>query len=445
MNILFLTSFFPPTHNAGTEKRTLGYAAQLLEMGHDVQVICAGDWDKGNQYWNGMREENYLGIKVRRVDLNWTLAPDANRFLYRNHLTAEGMKQWVAEIKPDLIHITSCYSLSASVIETIKELNIPMVLTLTDFWFICPKHTLLRFDETLCDGRTSNWECLDCMLSSNNSYQKMRPILKNDLAAAGIEWVSRQPSISNYRGFRGMALNMGERKAYLQDMITIPDEVIAPSAYLKEIFAASGATRDIRVIPSGHDLSWLESANHPEPSEKINIGFIGQITPIKGLHVLLDAFKTSSPMEKAKLSIYGPYERDSVYRDTIQRSINGNAESIFIRGSFPHDRLGEVLSEIDVLVVPSLWHENNPRVIQEAYAAHTPVIASNVGGMSEFVEHERNGLLFERNNEIDLARQLSRIINEPNLLQNLRDGITPVKTIESEVEELIMLYKELVR
>jgi glycosyltransferase involved in cell wall biosynthesis len=177
----------------------------------------------------------------------------------------------------------------------------------------------------------------------------------------------------------------------------------------------------------------------------INFGFIGQITPIKGLHVLIDAFNTNNFIVKAKLIIYGSYDHDPIYRERIEQSINGHTESISLRGSFSHEQLDEVLSEIDVLIVPSLWHENNPRVIQEAFAAQTPVVASNVGGMSEFVEHEVNGLLFERNNEIDLAKQLSRIINEPDLLPRLQEGIKPVKTIETEVEELILFYKELIR
>jgi glycosyltransferase involved in cell wall biosynthesis len=355
------------------------------------------------------------------------------------------MKKWVAEINPDLIHITSCYSLSASVIESIRELDIPMVLTLTDFWFICPRHTLLRSNDDLCDGRTTNWECNDCMLSGNKAYQGLRPFLTNSLSAAGIEWVSKQPRLSNTRGLRGMALDMGDRKSYLQRMITIPDAVVAPSQYLMEVFAASGTAADIRVIPSGHDLSWLGSANEHEPSDTINIGFIGQITPIKGLHVLIEAFNTSHLINKAQLVIYGSFDPDPVYRERIQASISDHAESIFMRGSFPHDQLDDVLSEIDVLVVPSLWHENNPRVIQEAFAARTPVIASNVGGMSEFVKHESNGLLFDRNNEIDLSHQLSRIVSETDLLPRLQEGIKPVKTIELEVEELFLLYKELIR
>ncbi|MCJ7694897.1 MAG: glycosyltransferase, partial [Anaerolineaceae bacterium] len=157
------------------------------------------------------------------------------------------------------------------------------------------------------------------------------------------------------------------------------------------------------------------------------------------------AFNHDPLEEKAQLLIFGPYDQESAYRDSIKRSINGNKQSIRVCGGFSHDQLGEVLSEIDVLVVPSVWHENNPRVIQEAFAAQTPVIASNVGGMAEFVQHEVNGLLFDRSNEIDLARQLSRIVNEEGLLERLRCGIKPVKKIEVEVEELIKIYEELIQ
>jgi len=445
MKILLITSFFPPTHTAGTEKRTLGYAMQLLNLGHEVQVICAGKWDEGQQYWNGVRDEEYLHIPVKRIHLNWTLAPNPNEYLYRNPKIAQELASWVKDFQPDVIHITSCYTLTASVIEVINELNIPMVLTLTDFWFICPKHTLLRFDNSLCDGRTTNRECLDCLLAGNYTYQKVRPLLNNSIAAAGIEWASRQSNLSNKRGLKGMALDMGDRKDYLQKMITLPDAVVAPSSYLREVFAESGVSREIRLIQSGQDLSWLLPATQSEPINTIRFGFIGQITPIKGLHVLISAFNHDPLEEKAQLLIFGPYDQESAYRDSIERSINGNKQSIRVRGGFSHDQLGEVLSEIDVLVVPSVWHENNPRVIQEAFAAQTPVIASNVGGMAEFVQHEVNGLLFDRSNEIDLARQLSRIVNEEGLLERLRCGIKPVKKIEVEVEELIKIYEELIQ
>lgn len=97
--------------------------------------------------------------------------------------------------------------------------------------------------------------------------------------------------------------------------------------------------------------------------------------------------------------------------------------------------------EIDVLVVPSVWYENSPNVILEAFAHRPPVIASNLGGMAELVKHEKNGLLFAPGNAADLARQLSRVIAHPNLLNRLRAGIEPIKSVKEEMDELEAIYR----
>ena len=94
------------------------------------------------------------------------------------------------------------------------------------------------------------------------------------------------------------------------------------------------------------------------------------------------------------------------------------------------------------MVVPSLWYDF-PLVIREAFASDTPVIATDLGGMAEAVEQEVNGLLFERDNVEDLARQLQRIIDEPKLLEHLRVGLPPVKSIAEEVGELQTIYDSL--
>jgi glycosyltransferase involved in cell wall biosynthesis len=121
-----------------------------------------------------------------------------------------------------------------------------------------------------------------------------------------------------------------------------------------------------------------------------------------------------------------------------------NAGNIFFRGSYKRDQLSDVFSEIDILIVPSIWYENAPLVIWEAFATKTPVIATNLGGMSEVVVHDVNGLLFERGNIDDLARQLNRVTEENGLLEKLSTGIPPVKSIKQEVDELENIYEELV-
>ena len=103
-----------------------------------------------------------------------------------------------------------------------------------------------------------------------------------------------------------------------------------------------------------------------------------------------------------------------------------------------------MLSDIDILVVPSIWYENSPLVIQEAFAAGIPVMASNLGGMAEAIRDEVDGLLFERGDVEDLAGKLRRFAQEPELLNQLKMGIPSVKSIETEVEELEKIYYELI-
>ncbi len=443
MNILIVSNFFPPNHTAGTEKRTLGYALKLQELGYDVQVVCAGNWDKGDRYWNGYTDETYRQVPVRRVHLNWALAPDPNRFLYCNPVVEEYLGQWLLEWQPDIVHVTSCYTLSASVIQAAKDQKLPVVLTLTDFWFVCPRLSLLRSNGSLCDGRTTSWDCLKCMLWDNWGYRSLSSALPEGATAPILSWASKRPVISRIRGLRGMALDMDHRKSYLARMIDAADRVTAPSAYLREMFKASGISRPIKVIHSGHDLTWLKALPEKRPSRLVRIGYIGQISPMKGVHLLLSAFVSNPWANQAQLAIFGDYDRSPEYTQQLQAFTNGHKADIRFQGAFPHERLGEVLSEIDVLVVPSQWHENNPRVIQEAFASKTPVIASDVGGISEFVQHDVNGLLFERSNVDDLAHQLQRAISEPGLLDRLREGIPDVKRIEEEVKELVEIYQDM--
>ena len=112
-------------------------------------------------------------------------------------------------------------------------------------------------------------------------------------------------------------------------------------------------------------------------------------------------------------------------------------------GIYHHDQSADVFASIDVLVVPSLWYDF-PLIIYEAFAAKTPVLQPGLGGMAESVLEEINGLLFECGDVQDLSKQLSRMINEPGLLERLTTGIPEVKTTEEQAIELNEVYKSLI-
>ena len=200
--------------------------------------------------------------------------------------------------------------------------------------------------------------------------------------------------------------------------------------------------RPVEYLPYRHDLSWLKDYHETIRSNVLHIGYLGQIQKIKGIHTLVDAFVKADIDTKAHLHIWGNYSNNPDYERELRERIGKNP-SITLQGKYVREQLGSILSDLDVVVVPSIWYENAPLVIQEAFATKTPVIATNLGGMSEAVTHEANGLLFERNNPNDLARQLRRVVDQEDLLKKLKVGIPVVRSFQNETLEIEAVYERI--
>ncbi len=171
-------------------------------------------------------------------------------------------------------------------------------------------------------------------------------------------------------------------------------------------------------------------------SEKIRFGYIGRIIPVKGVHLIIDAFnKISNP--NMELYIYGSSSNVEYLKS---RAINSN---IFFPGEYNNWEIGDVLSEIDVVIVPSIWFENSPLVIHEAAIAKIPAITTNLGGMAEYVQDEVNGLLFERNNVDDLLEKIVRFVNNPNLIEKYGNSHFHVQSAEEHINYVEKLYQSL--
>ena len=305
MNILIVAHFFPPTHQSGAEKRAFGYAAMLQKLGHRVQVVCAGSWEQGEQNWNGYTDEVYEGIPVRRVHFNWTKAGDPNHDLYENPRVAEHLDVWMQQWKPDIMHIISLLTLTASAVRVAKKRGVPVVFTLTDFWLICPKISLVRGDGSLCDGKTTGWECLQCLLWNSKVYHRLGQFLPDAAVSNVLSWTSRTPAVNRMRGLRGMALNMDERKQVMAEIASQIDCATAPSTFLAKTIDDTGILPvPVRVIHSGHDLDWAAHLPPKTASETIRFGYIGQIIPVKGLHAAyfgISSSQYSRPRKTAHL------------------------------------------------------------------------------------------------------------------------------------------------
>ena len=443
MKIVLATNGYPPQRWAGTETYTAGIAGELQRRGHDVRVLCAGVWDQGPRACNGFDDQTHEGVRVRRLNLNWTAAPDPFRRLYDNPTTARLFGDLLAAEPPDVVHVTSCETLSAAVVGVAKRAGLPVVLSLTDFWFLCPRINLVRSDGEACDGRVTPWDCLRCQLRRTAWFRRAEATLPPPAVRAAANLVARLPVLARRPGLRGMAGDMAARRAFLRAALAQADLRITASTFVRGVFEACGVTDPIHVTPYGHDLAWLAGYTGKTPAPALRIGFIGQVARTKGVHVLLEALRLLSPDHARRIHavIYGRVDAASPYAAELAALAQG-LPHVDCRGTYRHEDSAAVYAGLDVLAVPSLWHDF-PLVMHEAFATGTPVIATELGGMAEAVAHGVNGLLFPRGDAAALARQLQRLLDEPALLPSLRAGIRPVRTIADEVTELESHYRRL--
>ena len=231
----------------------------------------------------------------------------------------------------------------------------------------------------------------------------------------------------------------------LRNALTLPDHRITASNFVRDVFVSNGVDVPIAVQPYGHDLGWLSSYRGKSRSNLLRLGFVGQIVASKGVHLILQALAhlPRAHLERLSLIIYGNMNHMPSYGQQI-RDLASGLSNVKFGGTYQHAESADVFSKIDVLLVPSLWFDF-PLIIYEAFATQTPVIATNLGGMAKAISNNCSGLLFERGDAGDLARQIQRLLDERELLDRLRQGAPAVRTVRDEVNLLEQKYVELVR
>lgn len=441
MRVLLATHFFPPTQSGGTESYTFGLARALRARGHEPFVICAGSLDADHGWPPRAADDVYEGIPVRRLSWDWVRAPHPFDTFYDNPAATRIFEEYVREIRPDVVHVTSCYALGAGILGAARAAGCRVLLTLTDFWFLCIRHTLLRGDGALCDGPKSAVDCQRCLTAGSGSLRKLTSWISPELAARGLLLAGRWPAVARLPGLRGHTGDADVRLARLRAAFADADAVISPSYFLKSMMVRGGFPEE-RILVSRHglDLSWGPQTA-PRPTDgTLTVGYLGQVEPLKGVDVAVRAVRSLAADVPIRLRVYGPLDKNPGYAASL-RALAADDRRIEFAGRYRPAELRSILSGLDAVVVPSLWYENAPIVIGEAFAAHRPVLATNLGGMSEAVKDGVNGLLFERGDADGLAAALRRLIDEPGLLARLRDGISAVRTIDQELDELLDLYR----
>lgn len=401
LKIFHVIHGFPPEYMAGSEVYTYNLCMESAKE-HEITVF----YRIANPFLKVFKiiQTEFHGLSIYKINLPVVAHSFQKR--YRNQSVESAFKSVLKEINPDIVHVSHLNYLSTTLLEITKNQNIPIVFTLHDFWLMCPRGQLVSTDYSNCEEIDFE-KCARCV----ENYFSMKEEAKLGIIA---------------------------RDKFIKRMVEHVNIFIAPSNFLREKFIHWGIPAS-KIIYSdyGFNTDYFKDFRKT-PSTKIRFGFTGRIIPVKGVQLLIQAFNQLDG-ENAILKIFGKETEGTQY---LKENVS-NSNIQFV-GPYNNWEIKEVLSDIDVLTVPSIWFENSPLVIHEAFLAKIPVIASNLGGMKELVTDGKNGFLFKVGDVEDLLTKIKEFINNPGLIKKFGKMVPKVKSIEEDASFVSSIYKKLV-
>ena len=431
--ILYVVHGFPPRNVAGTETYTFSLAREIARD-HAVRIFYRFADPEKEEY--AVEKGTYKGLGYWAVN-NTYRADNSFGAYYLNPELEPPFRACLDDFKPDLVHFTYLLGgLTARYVHLAQKNDIPILVTLTDFILLCCWGQLLDRKGEICKGPDGGLHCVPCLWGESLTLgNKPLPGFLKKVFPSG--WLAKIITSENLKKIR-------IRLEFLLSAIKKADAIIAPTQFLGDTYQQWGVPKE-KLIYLGFGVnSDFFTHYRPKPADLVRFGFIGQLAPHKGLHVLIDALTFVSNY-RFKLFIYGDKsdpEAAAYLDDLLSRS---DSEKVEFRGTFPMEDISEVYGGIDVLVVPSLWHENSPLVILYGRYTRTPLIVSDLGGMSEFVEHQKTGLVFPVGEPRKLAACLQFFLDDPGAVIKMAEHIRPAKTIKEHGREIARIYSQLTK
>ena len=391
MKILKIIHGYPPAYNAGSEVYSQSICEELSKN-HEVFVFTR-------------EEDPYLpdfSIRETKVSGSLTLFfanMARGKDGYRHHQLDMNFEKLVERIEPYVAHIGHLNHLSTGIVDVLKSKNIPIVFTLHDFWLMCPRGQFLQRNF----GSENTWQLCD---------------KQEDRKCAERCYSSYFSSTGDQQDIDHWAVWINKRMAETRSVIDKADVLIAPSRYLKDRFVNgfNVPASKIRYLDYGFPTHYLQPPPSRPTKEHFTFGYIGTHIPSKGIYLLIEAFgKLNS---NARLLIWGT--KDSQSTRALVKRAEAACLSIEFKGGYSNkDIVQEVFSQVDCIVVPSIWSENSPLVIHETQACKVPVITADHGGMKEYVHHKVNGLLFRHRDSNDLTEKMQWAAEHRGEMQRL--------------------------
>ena len=437
MKIFLCLHHFLPDFIGGTEMYTLRLAQHLNIIGLTPVVLIPGNVNAN--------AEEYIFEEIRvipYIDYN----QEHEKLNSQNQLTGfHSFAEIISRERPDIIHfheLAPVEGIPVAVAEMAVELNIPLMVTFHLSGYTCFMGTLIYKDIDKCDGIISVKRCTQCFYHS----KKLGSLPTKILSTGALALYSSGLNLSSLNIKMGTALGfpfiVDKLKNDIVKIASSVGRIVVLTHWYKEILEKNGVpSSKLIYINQGLTSDTQISANALKIIHPLQIVFLGRISELKGVHLLIEAL-AKLPDDKITLDIYGQVTEDDYAIACQQNTLH--KKNIRWMGTIAAESVTTMLANYHVLCLPSTFSEMSPLVIQEAFAAGLPILASDVYGNAEQIKEGLNGWLFRFKDSGNLAEKLSYLIENLSLVEEARKYL-PVPVLFGDIaRQHAILYAEVI-
>lgn len=413
MKVLYVAHNHPTLHPGGAEayalelyegmRETPGVEAVLLaRIGSNVARQRVAH--PGTPFSSVNDDPNQYFVFTETDHFDFFTLTSRDKSLYSQHLTNFLLAQ-----RPDVVHLQHTHFVGVDLLSQIRRVlpNAKIVYTLHEFLPICHRdgQMVRSFSSELC-GEASPRRCNECFPE-----------------------ISQQSFFLRERFVRGHFENV--------------DLFLAPSAQLMEKYLRWGIEPErIEVEEYGRLAPAVRAPDPSQTKSPANIGFFGQLSYFKGAQVMMEAMSLLDDDVDAHLWLHGAnleLQTQEFQEEfaALHESLRGR---VTFRGPYDHAELPKLMADLHWVLVPSIWWENSPLVIQEAFFHRRPIICSDVGGMAEKVRDGVDGIHFRVGDAFSLARTIETATTNSRLWRSLREGIREPHPMDTHIARLLEIY-----
>jgi glycosyltransferase involved in cell wall biosynthesis len=413
MRVLLVTDYFYPQSSGGTEKYVHELAQGLRADGVDVIILTIAE--SSGSY-------DYDGFEVHTVPPN----TDNSKTVIAGISSANNLQSFInklSELKADVIHFhTLTTSISIYHYQAAKQTGAKVIFTSHIPGNTCLRGDLMRYGKEICDGKVRLNTCLSCYLNAQGLPRAISPV-----TAKAMRLLKQPPLLSQASAIK---------KDHLEKIKATCSTVVTLSNWQQDVFLINGFNPG-QLTLSRHTFKQISDQQETRASDHITIGFAGRVSPEKGLHVLIEAFKQLSTTRFTLLIAAIKAPAENKYLETLLSESN-DSPNIKWDYTYTADNIDSFYKQLNILCIPSVCNETGPYVMFESIARHIPVIASNLGGMREWAGLNYPVTTYQYDNAEALAKLLNNLSSDYDTTFNY----PPQRTQADLGHEMIAVYNK---